>query len=66
MGEQVSYWLGFYSAQTKNKEVQPFATEAAALQERDRKKPHWGVPNRITIPFQAATAEEALAKMDRY
>lgn len=66
MDKQVSYWLGFYSAQAKKKEVQQFATDAAALQERDRKKPHWGVPNRITMPFQAATEEEALAKMDRY
>lgn len=63
------WWLGFESKKDKSesvKQVERFESESAAIKRREQIKKHWGMPNRITIPFTATSEAEALQRIHLY
>lgn len=64
-----TWWLKIVCVKNQVKpviDVLPFASKEAAEEYRQKAKPEFGMPNSISIAFQADTREEALEKMDRY
>jgi hypothetical protein len=62
------WWLGYFEVKdmvTPRRRVQKFPSKEAAIAERTSPSTQreYGMPNRITIPFQAESESEALEIM---